>query len=197
MALAPLSPEQWALCAEYLRTHPNLSAVAYTIHPRMHALLRARGCDDDDIHSIALYGAVVAASKFDAGRKTMFSTLAGWQIWNEMHQVVSALGRKKRTLERGKIVPLSGNERMQIEPDHADERTEEIRLRLGAALKGIGTKERDVIERQFGLNGREPERLTEIARRRGVSKQAVFQDAEKARHRMRVLLGEDARELLG
>lgn len=197
MTLVSLTDEQWALCAEYLRTHPNLSAVAYTIHPGMHGMMRARGCDDEDIHSIALYGAVVAASKFDPGRKTKFSTLAGWQIWNEMHQACAWIGRDKRNPERGKIVSLTGTERMTWQPDDSEERQEEIRRRVAVALRNIDAKERDLLERQHGLNGREPERLIDIARKKGVTKQAVFSAAVQARKRVKLLLGSDTPELLG
>jgi RNA polymerase sigma factor (sigma-70 family) len=59
---------------------------------------------------------------------------------------------------------------------------------LGVAERVLGDRERLVLEARFGLSGREPETLRQVAERLGVSVQRVAQIERSALDRLRAVL---------
>lgn len=76
----------------------------------------------------------------------------------------------------------------------ADER-DALLAALGRALGGMPERERAVIVRRYGLDGRPPELLREIAARLGVSKQCIAYTQTAALRRLRLAMGVDIREV--
>ncbi len=76
-------------------------------------------------------------------------------------------------------------------PEHRLQK-EDGRRQIAHSLAQLTHKQRHVIERRFGLNGRESETLTQIGADVGVTRERIRQIQDKALHRLRDLLDKNA-----
>jgi len=163
------------------------------------------GLEVDDLVQEGLTGALKAAAKFDPDAGAGYLTYAAWWIDAAMRQ---ALGRPiVRTPEGTALAQVQSLDapmgRDQEEPGPARQDWQrddqagphdlcaaaEERARLRNALPRLDPRDREVLTRHLGLDGRAPQSLQAVARDLGVSRQRAAQLLDRARTGLRQELG--------
>lgn len=152
--------------------------------------------DAEDYISIGIIGLMKAIDTFDAGRGRL-ATYACRCIDNELLMMLRA--KKKCAKEVSLYEPVGtdkeGNE-IQIydlctEKDdilYTLERQETIETLREAMGRVLDDRERDIIVRRYGLNGREEQTQQEVGKIYGISRSYVSRIEKRALQKLRVIL---------
>jgi len=137
-----------------------------------------------------------AVEKFDYGRGFKFSTYASWaviknyarSIPEENYRLDRFMTGKEELLEASKDLRIDGDEGIRELDSSVKESIEEV-------LEQLTPREREVIERRFGLGGGPgPQTLAQVGRRFGVTKERVRQIEGKALDKLRHMLDPETLE---
>lgn len=169
---------------EFVKANTGL---AVTISQRYHTL------DAEDAFQMAMVGLVKAMDTFDPSRGFAFSTYASRCMKNELNrEITMALAQS-----RGEgVIPASLDRALSADNEEAtlggllgdtDPDMEAFLLHdeVRAALGKLYGRHKEIVERVYGLNGRDEETMTAIAADMGVSKARVAQLHAVALERMR------------
>lgn len=134
-----------------------------------------------DVISAANLGIDVAIDRFELQKGFKFSTAATPWIKNAIHDFLKIF--KKNPKNTSLNTPINGGsiEFGDLIEGHNNDNPKQIFYQshllrdIQLLLQKIGEREREIIERRFGLNGYEPHGFNQIAPHLGVSKQRVQQ----------------------
>ncbi|MBN2582756.1 MAG: sigma-70 family RNA polymerase sigma factor [Planctomycetes bacterium] len=137
-----------------------------------------------------------AVEKFDYARGFKFSTYASWAVIKnyartipeENYRMDRFMTGKDELLEASSDLRFAGDEGIQELDSGVKESIEEV-------LEKLTPREREVIERRFGLGGGPgPQTLEEVGQRFGVTKERVRQIESKALEKLRHLIDRETLE---
>jgi RNA polymerase primary sigma factor len=153
------------------------------------------GLEVEDLVQEGRCGALIAAQKFDPSRKIKFLTYAAHWINAAMgealqHRMIRTPRGNKRITVHSYDAPLDGDLDGQGTPfcegqadlDHdlfESAARSEAMARILRILPGLPARERDILMKHFGLTGRDPLGLSELAQEYGVSRQRISQILER------------------
>lgn len=163
------------------------------------------GLEVEDLVQEGLTGALRAAAKYDPDAGASYLTYAAWYIDSAMRQ---ALARPIVRTPEGAAPALVGsldaplaNDQEEREPARQEWQRDdqpgphdlfaaaEDRARLRRALPRLDPRDRAVLTRHLGLDGRAPQSLQAVARDLGVTRQRAAQLFDRARTGLRQELG--------
>lgn len=163
----------------------------------------SKGLTVDDLVQEGRLGALQACGTYDPRFKTSFLGHAVWRIRRTMLRALRqgpiTIPEKAHALLRktGQVPPVAsldldvqGNPWVDLfpsdEPDpFALQNQAELQAWIQNAVAALPARERDVIQRRYGLAGGEPEALSAIALTFGTSRQRIHQIQVQAENRLK------------
>jgi RNA polymerase sigma factor (sigma-70 family) len=156
---------------------------------------RGRGVDLEDLVQEGWFGVRRAVELWDHRRGFRLSTYAGWWVRHAMERAVAHQGRTirlprsfaRRVSEAVTTVPLDfpfAEVAVSVEADDRLEQ-EELVAAISHALAGLGHREREVVQRRFGLHSDALETLECIGCDVGVTRERVRQIESSALQKLR------------
>lgn len=156
--------------------------------------------DPEDLSQIGLIGLIEAVDKFNAGKGFRVITYAKWWIRKEIEEAAG------KTRKESSITPFS--RLVKNEPDFDEEAfisslgdnsknpveeeciKNEKHYRVRKALERLSGRDSDIINRHYGLDGREEESFNDIAESYGLSKARIHQLEQATFNSLRSELGD-------
>jgi len=138
-----------------------------------------------------------AVEKFDYSRGFKFSTYASWAIIKNYARSVPAESVRLDRFMTGKEKMLESSRDLRLpEEEGVRELDESVRQSIEQVLHKLSPRERDVIERRFGLGGTGvPQTLEEVGRHFGVTKERVRQIEGRALDKLRHMIDRETLEV--
>lgn len=210
----PLTPaERNTLLEAWLAQWPYPLAFLLRTRPRLVRQGQHVGFDSEELNAACLAAAVNAARLFDPARGVKFSSFVCWHLLSGVEQLIRrAVGDQERRGE-ARVVSLStpvavgrGDtyELADLVPGRADggdgwADAGELAAAVWAAVcrVAVDPADRVVAERRWGLDGREPQGLREIAAALGVTKERVRQREVRLKQLLRAELEHLYRDTFG
>lgn len=200
--------QEAALCLEYQRAHAagDHAAAQAAAAPLVDDLIRLAqrvaamrtqaGRPYEDMQQTCLIGVMDAIRLFDPSRGARLATLAVWRIrgaigrfWRKHRDLPQSLSdspafRARGRDDAGRDLP----DGVSYLPDDNEDVTQDLRLDLRAALDALPKRDRQIIERHWGLSGDGPRTLDDLARESGVTRGRIHQIAKRATNRLAYLM---------
>ena len=156
--------------------------------------------DPEDLSQIGLIGLIEAVDKFDAGKGFRVITYAKWWIRKEIEEAAGKNRKESSTTPFSRLVKnepdfdeeafissLGDNSENPVEEECIEN---EKHYRVRKALDGLSERDSDIINRHYGLDGREEESFNDIAESYGLSKARIHQLEQAAFNSLRSELGD-------
>ena len=156
--------------------------------------------DPEDLSQIGLIGLIEAVDKFDAGKGFRVITYAKWWIRKEIEEAAVKTRKESSTTPFSRLVKnepdfdeeafissLGDNSENPVEEECIEN---EKHYRVRKALDGLSGRDSDIINRHYGLDGREEESFNDIAESYGLSKARIHQLEQAAFNSLRSELGD-------
>lgn len=156
--------------------------------------------DPEDLSQIGLIGLIEAVDKFDADKGFRVITYAKWWIRKEIEDAAGKTRKESSTTpfsgiakgdpdfdEESFISSLVGKSENLVEEAYVEN---EKLHRVRKALDGLSERDSDIINRHYGLAGREEESFNDIAESYGLSKARIHQLEQAAFNSLRSELGD-------
>ena len=156
--------------------------------------------DPEDLSQIGLIGLIEAVDKFDAGKGFRVITYAKWWIRKEIEEAAVKTRKESSTTPFSRLVKnepdfdeeafissLGDNSENPVEEECIEN---EKHYRVRKALDGLSGRDSDIINRHYGLDGREEESFNDIAESYGLSKARIHQLEHAAFNSLRSELGD-------
>ena len=139
--------------------------------------------DPEDLSQIGLIGLIEAVDKFDAGKGFRVITYAKWWIRKEIEAAAGKTRKESSTTPFSRLVKnepdfdeeafissLGDNSENPVEEECIEN---EKHYRVRKALERLSGRDSDIINRHYGLDGREEESFNDIAESYGLSKARI------------------------
>ena len=156
--------------------------------------------DPEDLSQIGLIGLIEAVDKFDAGKGFRVITYAKWWIRKEIEEAAGKTRKESSTTPFSRLVKnepdfdeeafissLGDNSENPVEEECIEN---EKHYRVRKALDGLSERDSDIINRHYGLDGREEESFYDIAESYGLSKARIHQLKQATFNSLRSELGD-------
>lgn len=156
--------------------------------------------DPEDLSQIGLIGLIEAVDKFDAGKGFRVITYAKWWIRKEIEEAAGKNRKESSTTPFSRLVKnepdfdeeafissLGDNSENPVEEECIEN---EKHYRVRKALERLSGRDSDIINRHYGLDGREEESFNDIAESYGLSKARIHQLEQAAFNSLRSELGD-------
>lgn len=156
--------------------------------------------DPEDLSQIGLIGLIEAVDKFDAGKGFRVITYAKWWIRKEIEEAAGKTRKESSTTPFSRLVKnepdfdeeafissLGDNSENPVEEECIEN---EKHYRVRKALDGLSERDSDIINRHYGLDGREEESFNDIAESYGLSKARIHQLEQATFNSLRSELGD-------
>ena len=156
--------------------------------------------DPEDLSQIGLIGLIEAVDKFDGGKGFRVITYAKWWIRKEIEEAVGKTRKESSTTPFSRLVKnepdfdeeafissLDDNSENPVEEECIEN---EKLYRVRKALNELSGRDSDIINRHYGLDGREEESFNDIAESYGLSKARIHQLEQAAFNSLRSELGD-------
>lgn len=156
--------------------------------------------DLEDLSQIGLIGLIEAVDKFDAGKGFRVITYAKWWIRKEIEEAAGKNRKESSTTPFSRLVKnepdfdeeafissLGDNSENPVEEECIEN---EKHYRVRKALDGLSGRDSDIINRHYGLDGREEESFNDIAESYGLSKARIHQLEQATFNSLRSELGD-------
>lgn len=182
----PLSPEEEGELLPKLKTHPELRQVLVERNLRLVVYIAKKfentGIELDDLVSIGTIGLIKASNTFDPEKNIKTATYASRCIENEILMYIrkNSPQRTEMSLDEPLHTDRDGNELLIadiVTCDECDvceslEADEEKRL-VRRLVENLDSREREIIELRFGLNGGKELTQKQTAERLGISQSYI------------------------
>ena len=156
--------------------------------------------DSEDLSQIGLIGLIEAVDKFDAGKGFRVITYEKWWIRKEIDEAAGKTRKESSTTPFSRLVKnepdfdeeafissLGDNSENPVEEECIEN---EKHYRVRKALDGLSERDSDIINRHYGLDGREEESFNDIAESYGLSKARIHQLEQATFNSLRSELGD-------
>ena len=156
--------------------------------------------DPEDLSQIGLIGLIEAVDKFDAGKGFRVITYAKWWIRKEIEEAAGKNRKESSTTPFSRLVKnepdfdeeafissLDDNSENPVEEECIEN---EKLYRVRKALNELSGRDSDIINRHYGLDGREEESFNDIAESYGLSKARIHQLEQATFNSLRSELGD-------
>ena len=156
--------------------------------------------DPEDLSQIGLIGLIEAVDKFDGGKGFRVITYAKWWIRKEIEEAAGKTRKESSTTPFSRLVKnepgfdeeafissLGDNSENPVEEECIEN---EKHYRVRKALERLSGRDSDIINRHYGLDGREEESFNDIAESYGLSKARIHQLEQAAFNSLRSELGD-------
>lgn len=156
--------------------------------------------DPEDLSQIGLIGLIEAVNKFDAGKGFRVITYAKWWIRKEIEEAAGKTRKESSTIPFSRLVKnepdfdeeafissLGDNSENPVEEECIEN---EKHYRVRKALERLSERDSDIINRHYGLDGREEESFYDIAESYGLSKARIHQLKQATFNSLRSELGD-------
>lgn len=156
--------------------------------------------DPEDLSQIGLIGLIEAVNKFDAGKGFRVITYAKWWIRKEIEEAAGKTRKESSTIPFSRLVKnepdfdeeafissLGDNSKNPVEEECIKN---EKHYRVRKALERLSGRDSDIINRHYGLDGREEESFNDIAESYGLSKARIHQLEQATFNSLRSELGD-------
>lgn len=156
--------------------------------------------DPEDLSQIGLIGLIEAVDKFNAGKGFRVITYAKWWIRKEIEEAAGKTRKESSTIPFSRLVKnepdfdeeafissLGDNSENPVEEECIEN---EKHYRVRKALERLSGRDSDIINRHYGLDGREEEAFNDIAESYGLSKARIHQLEQAAFNSLRSELGD-------
>lgn len=156
--------------------------------------------DPEDLSQIGLIGLIEAVDKFDAGKGFRVITYAKWWIRKEIEEAAGKTRKESSTIPFSRLVKnepdfdeeafissLGDNSKNPVEEECIKN---EKHYRVRKALERLSGRDSDIINRHYGLDGREEESFNDIAESYGLSKARIHQLEQATFNSLRSELGD-------
>lgn len=156
--------------------------------------------DPEDLSQIGLIGLIEAVDKFDGGKGFRVITYAKWWIHKEIEEAAGKTRKESSTTPFSRLVKnepgfdeeafissLGDNSENPVEEECIEN---EKHYRVRKALERLSGRDSDIINRHYGLDGREEESFNDIAESYGLSKARIHQLEQAAFNSLRSELGD-------
>ena len=156
--------------------------------------------DPEDLSQIGLIGLIEAVDKFDAGKGFRVITYAKWWIRKEIEEAAVKTRKESSTTPFSRLVKnepdfdeeafissLGDNSENPVEEECIEN---EKHYRVRKALERLSGRDSDIINRHYGLDGREEESFNDIAESYGLSKARIHQLEQATFNSLRSELGD-------
>ena len=158
----------------------NLPLVRYVVAKM---LPKYRELDVEEADQEGYVGLILAAQRFDPSMGFKFSTFAHRTIYTSVLNLIYKKPGRKLHLSREsdcgeyhealKAKSADSFEEIDLEPEASPENIDRM-------LRCLDTREREIVARRFGLDGRDPETLGAIGQSMGICKERVRQLQRRA-----------------
>ncbi len=138
-----------------------------------------------------------AVEKFDYARGFKFSTYASWAIIKNFARTIPEENYRLDRFMTGKEEILAASEDLHpSEEEGAQELDASVKQSIEEVLHKLSEREREVVERRFGLAGTPgPQTLEQVGRHFGVTKERVRQIESKALDKLRHMIDRETMEI--
>jgi RNA polymerase sigma factor (sigma-70 family) len=138
-----------------------------------------------------------AVEKFDYSRGFKFSTYASWAIIKNYARTIPEENYRMDRFMTGKEELLQSSEDKHTgEEENGPELDAAVRESIEEVLHQLSPREREVVERRFGLGGGPgPQTLEDVGRHLGVTKERVRQIESKALDKLRHMIDKETLEI--
>ncbi|MBS7265037.1 MAG: sigma-70 family RNA polymerase sigma factor [Treponema sp.] len=156
--------------------------------------------DPEDLSQIGLIGLIEAVNKFDAGKGFRVITYVKWWIRKEIEEAAGKTRKESSTIPFSRLVKnepdfdeeafissLGDNSKNPVEEECIEN---EKHYRVRKALERLSGRDSDIINRHYGLDGREEESFNDIAESYGLSKARIHQLEQATFNSLRSELGD-------
>lgn len=156
--------------------------------------------DPEDLSQIGLIGLIEAVDKFNAGKGFRVITYAKWWIRKEIEEAAGKTRKESSTTPFSRLVKnepdfdeeafissLGDNSKNPVEEECIKN---EKHYRVRKALERLSGRDSDIINRHYGLDGREEESFNDIAESYGLSKARIHQLEQATFNSLRSELGD-------
>jgi RNA polymerase sporulation-specific sigma factor len=192
--LSPLTPEQENECLKKLKKGSLEARNELTLHNMRlvaHVAKKYSGeRDNEDLISIGIIGLIKAINSFDINKGNRLGTYAAKCIENEM--LMMFRNEKKRSRDVSLNEPIGTDKEGNticlidvVESDNEDvisnmERQENVEMIRDIVENKLTKREREIIERRYGMNGRESETQKIIGKDLNISRSYVSRIEKRA-----------------
>jgi RNA polymerase primary sigma factor len=136
-----------------------------------------------------------AVDKFDYTRGFKFSTYASWAIMKNFARSVPQEGARRDRFMTGRDELLEMSRDLRFEGEEAYHEPDiSVRQNIEKVLDQLAPREREIVERRFGLGDQAPQTLEEVGKHFGVTKERIRQIETRALNKLRGLLSPEALE---
>ena len=141
--------------------------------------------DNDDLISIGIIGLIKAVNTFNAGKGSRLATYAAKCIENELLMMLR--GEKKKSREVSLNEPIGMDVVEMDEPGALDaiEKAEDIVRVRQYVEKNLNQREREIINKRYGLNGEAPVTQRKVGEEMGISRSYVSRIEKKALEKLK------------
>lgn len=156
--------------------------------------------DPEDLSQIGLIGLIEAVDKFNAGKGFRVITYAKWWIRKEIEEAAGKTRKESSATPFSRLVKnepdfdeeafissLGDNSKNPVEEECIKN---EKHYRVRKALERLSGRDSDIINRHYGLDGREEESFNDIAESYGLSKARIHQLEQATFNSLRSELGD-------
>ena len=156
--------------------------------------------DLEDLSQIGLIGLIEAVDKFNAGKGFRVITYAKWWIRKEIEEAAGKTRKESSATPFSRLVKnepdfdeeafissLGDNSKNPVEEECIKN---EKHYRVRKALERLSGRDSDIINRHYGLDGREEESFNDIAESYGLSKARIHQLEQATFNSLRSELGD-------
>lgn len=154
----------------------------------------------EDLSQIGLIGLIEAVDKFNAGKGFRVITYAKWWIRKEIEEAAGKTRKESSATPFSRLVKnepdfdeeafissLGDNSKNPVEEECIEN---EKHYRVRKALERLSGRDSDIINRHYGLDGREEESFNDIAESYGLSKARIHQLEQATFNSLRSELGD-------
>ncbi|MDD3588309.1 MAG: sigma-70 family RNA polymerase sigma factor [Thermoguttaceae bacterium] len=158
----------------------------------------AQGCSFYDLISDGNMSLMRAVEKFDYGRGNKFSTYASWAITRNFSRTIPDEKKYRHRFHSGDTEVLESRVDDRTSRFQDERVYSESVAQISRFMDFLDDRERDIIERRFGLGKYEsPQTLRQIGREVGVTKERVRQIENRALTKLRKTAKEEKLEMPG
>ena len=145
--------------------------------------------DNDDLISIGIIGLIKAVNTFNTGKGSRLATYAAKCIENELLMMLRGEKKKSREVSLNEPIGMDkeGNTINLLDVVEMEKAEDIVRVRQYVE-KNLNQREREIINKRYGLNGEAPVTQRKVGEEMGISRSYVSRIEKKALEKLKKAL---------